>query len=252
MFKKIVAHLAYSPALLWQLGQLDQKNRQELKLTSRLLILVFISIFLWTILWLSNPKQELNKQHIKLSGPDQMTEQISTNVSGKIRPGQPLNRTLSITNNTDAPYSDHLHFDFSGLNQYFTLINDSEVFFSESAKDYVWTISELPPNSTAYQTINFQSLNDFGASIVNSSDICEQSITFGNTLELEVDCNFIKMSQIKLLSFFDKIPFNFYAILLMFSILLGIIKLFYWFKLKTTIKITKLIRQQINQGRFLL
>lgn len=249
MFKKIVAYLASSPAMLWQLGRLDQKHRREFKMTKKLLCLIILNLIFWAILYLGNTSNSLSTETVTIASAEDAVYQININDKQPIGPSQAIHFELSLTNTQETNYSNEISIDFSKLERYLSLITPESENITKQNKQLVWKIDNLEPNTTTTQIIKFQSLNNFGYLINDHYDNCSQNVAFGNEVKLSFSCHWLKDNQIKIINFINN---NSHKLTLIFGIILAtllVIKSYYLLELKTKIKIAKLVRRQINQGR---
>lgn len=262
MFRKIVSYLAYSPAMLWRLGELDRKNKRDLRDTNWSITLLLVLIIGVAILWLGKPKLSNSTNHnnnpnntSSATSPTTPSGHLTTKIelerhAYQIKPSQAINFILSATNSGENEINKILNIDLSGVSNYLITLpsEDKKLSFANNAAN--WSVNKLGPGETARTTIKAQALNKFSPFLYDIRDRCEVSVEFGNKISLPADCHKIKLAQIELYDFSGQDAYYLIAILVLATTLL--VKLAFKAELELAIKETMLIRKEINSGGFRL
>lgn len=258
MFRKIVSYLAYSPAMLWKLSELDKKNKKDLSDTNWSILLLIVFITILSILWVGQPQDKPNDKTDEARASNTSSYQAE-GIATKIEPErhirqidskQAINFILTAKNNGKKDFTGDLFVDLSQSSNYLTIIPAADKDLSIKNNLVTWSIKNLEPNNSIQTTLRFQSLNKFSPILNNKNDNCVVSISFNNKISIPVKCSRIKLVQVKLTKWGAS---DFYYILIIgLSSLVLLIKIIFRTELKITIKETRLIRREINSGRGVL
>lgn len=253
MFRKIISYLAYSPAMLWKLSELDRKNKKDLRDTNWSILLLSILIAMTTVLWLGRPN--INEHTIEKESTDYQISDIIKTIdlerhTHQIKPSQAISFVLSATNDTKKAFTGKLFVDLSKTTNYLTPISIAENSVSVEKDSIAWFIDELMPGESIQTTLKFQSLNSFGATLSDRNDRCLVEMRFGNKISIPAECPKLKLAQIKLID--GRIEDTCYTIIIIIATAVLVMKLTLRTELKLAIKETRLIRREINSGEVAL
>ena len=259
MFRKIVSYLAYSPAMLWRLGELDKKNKKDLRDTNWSIALLLVLIISMAVLWLGKPRTGDDNNYNynnpantpSATAPATLGSHLTTEIelerhAYQIKPGQAINFILSATNSGEYEVSESLNIDLSGVSNYLITLpsEDKKLSFANNVAN--WNVGKLGPGEAARTTIKAQALNKFSPFLSDTRDRCKVSLEFGSKINLPVDCHKIKLAQIKLSDLGGQ-DISYLITILILTVTL-LVKLVFKIELKLAIKETMLIRQEINSG----
>ncbi len=267
MFRKIVSSLAYSPAMLWHLGKLDTKNKQELRTNNKIIVLAIFHLLLIGLIYIGWPNNNPALVQPNNPLPNNLSGRVLVETynkiapgdkielgGGEISPGEPILLTFIITNNSNEDYTGVVSIHMPEVDSYVVPVSSdtSDVNIDWQKQQLHWNIKSLEPSESQTVQISLQSLNNFGTLLKNQSDRCSLDVFFGNKETLSFVCNPIKVAQIRIseINSATKIKILFYIGLLLLVILMA--KLVHRSELKLSIKEIRLLRQKINRGKFLL
>lgn len=253
MFRKIVSYLAYSPAMLWKLGRLNDVCKKDAKRNRLVIGLIILNILILLIILLGAPPNTpitIAPHHQDM--PPHTTGRIELESSADpIENSQAISYRLYLTNNSNEDINQNIKINLDGVKNYLVPIFDtnSRIVYNTDEDSATWLVRGLQPGQTKTANLNFQSLNSFGYFPVDNQDNCQIKMSFGNSIVSKMNCNKFKLLQINLAKpKHEKIILIATIVILL---LLWFVKLLYQAELTLTIKEIKILRQYINRGQSL-
>lgn len=225
-FKKIVSDLSFSPAMMGQLSLLANKIKKE-ELIRRIGLLLFISTLLIQSLIILQPSEQTNSLSISemiARGYEPITDNCLDVTSFECI--KDLNKSITANNSSQgnvdaksvvAQAGDHISYTVSFTNaskkdikvipqihlsdtlEYSEIIQNDGATIDNSKNILSWGKTTLSPNSTQTRTYTISLLDKVpttsrGKNYKKSHD-CVISNTFGNKIDIDVNCPTIKQVE---------------------------------------------------------
>lgn len=151
-FRKIVAHLAYSPAMIWHLAAYDTKIRHDRSHNVKIIIFALLNLIILTM------AISLNNHHsrLPLTTPGLNTEPLSTSLSAK----RLINNQSQIDNFSQLTFFSWINqdptlsqiYDFFGINNH--SVKQIEIVNAPKLDDHCQEINHSPINNRGKININ--------------------------------------------------------------------------------------------------
>ena len=150
-FRKIVAHLAYSPAMIWHLAAYDAKIKHDR--SNNLIIILFAVLNLLIIAMAISVN---NNSHLSLSTPGLNTKPTNTSLSRHFL----INKDTQIKNFSQNNF-------FNDINDNSELVRIYQHFNINNTSVTKMTLAQSPTIQTSCVEINFSPLNNIGQITTN-------------------------------------------------------------------------------------
>ena len=219
MFRKIISNLPFSPALVGQIGLYSKRLRKE-KITRRLgLIFVILALLVQSFAVFQSPESTsaLNKsdtasEELEISENQSLNSKIIRSVTATdasqgfvdassvtAYAGDQISYTITIHNTDINPISVKPTESLLDLLDYSTLIDNGGGTLDTTTKILSWPDVTLAPNTKQTRTFAIRLLDTIPttAQDINNTKSydCIMTNTFGNSIDVRVDCPVIKVVE---------------------------------------------------------
>lgn len=212
MFKKIVSNLPFSPALVGQLGIYSKSLRKEKNIRRLGLVFVILALIVQSFA-IFQPPEPANASNSTTAAPSESTQTQDNNLVKSIRStsisqgyidassttayaGDQISYTIAIKNNGVAPVTTKIQESLSDALDYATLVDGSGGVLDTNTRTLSWPDITLDPNTEQTRTFSVRLLDTIPATAqgtVNTKSYdCIMTNTFGNSIDIHVDCPAIK------------------------------------------------------------
>ena len=262
MFRKIVSNLPFSPALVGQLGFYAKRLRKEK--TTRRLGLIFVALALVVqSLAVFQPTESANAvDNNVIVTENQLTSNnivksiTATNASqgfidaASVTAGasDQISYTITIDNTGDDSILTKLEEPLSDILNYATLIDNGGGTFNKTTEVLSWPDVTLAPSTEQTRTFVVRLLDTIPATAKgtngNKSYDCTMTNTFGNSINISVDCPTLKVVE-KVVS---ELPIIGTTENIIFAIIVLSITSYFYIRTRQLEKEIHLIRKDISAG----
>ena len=150
-FRKIVAHLAYSPAMIWHLAAYDAKIKHDRSNNLKIILFAVLNLLIIAMAISVN-----NNSHLSLNTPGLNTKPISTSLSRHLL----INKDSQINNFSQNSF-------FNDINNNSELVRIYQHFNINNTSVTKMTLAQSPTIQTSCVEINFSPLNNIGQITIN-------------------------------------------------------------------------------------
>ena len=150
-FRKIVAHLAYSPAMIWHLAVYDAKIKHDRSNNLKIILFAVLNLLIIAMAISVN-----NNSHLSLNTPGLNTKPISTSLSRHLL----INKDSQINNFSQNGF-------FNDINDNSELVRIYQHFNINNTSVTKMTLAQSPTIQTSCVEINFSPLNNIGQITIN-------------------------------------------------------------------------------------
>lgn len=150
-FRKIVAHLAYSPAMIWHLAAYDAKIKHNRSNNLKIILFAVLNLLIIAMAISVN-----NNSHLSLNTPGLNTKPISTSLSRHLL----INKDSQINNFSQNGF-------FNDINDNSELVRIYQHFNINNTSVTKMTLAQSPTIQTSCVEINFSPLNNIGQITIN-------------------------------------------------------------------------------------
>jgi len=205
MFKKIISNLSFSPALVGQLGFYAKRLRKE-DATRRLALIFVILTLIVQSLAVFQPAESANASNSSDTATDDLGSSLiiktktSSNLSqgfidaSKVtaKAGDQISYTLKIENTGLNSTSSRLEDNLLDVLEYATLIDNGGGSLDKTTGILSWPDIKLEPKGIQTRTIVVKLLDSTPITAQGSNNFtsfdCIITNTFGNSIDIKVDC----------------------------------------------------------------
>jgi len=205
MFKKIISNLSFSPALVGQLGFYAKRLRKE-DATRRLALIFVVLALIVQSLAVFQPAESANASNLSdtvtddLESPLIVKTKTSANLSqgfidaSKVtaKAGDQISYTIKIENTGLNSTSSRLEDNLLDVLEYATLIDNGGGLLDKTTGILSWPDIKLEPKDIQTRTIVVKLLDSIPITAQGSSNFtsfdCTITNTFGNSIDIKVDC----------------------------------------------------------------
>ena len=150
-FRKIIAHLAYSPAMIWHLAAYDAKIKHDRSNNLKIILFAVLNLLIIAMAISVN-----NNSHLSLNTPGLNTKPISTSLSHHLL----INKDSQINNFSQNSF-------FNDINNNSELVRIYQHFNINNTSVAKMTLAQSPTIQTSCVEINFSPLNSIGQITIN-------------------------------------------------------------------------------------
>jgi conserved repeat protein len=150
-FRKIVAHLAYSPAMIWHLAAYDAKIKHDRSNNLKIILFAVLNLLIIAMAISVN-----NNSHLSLNTPGLNTKPISTSLSRHLL----INKDSQINNFSQNSF-------FNDINNNSELVRIYQHFNINNTSVTKMALAQSPVAPTSCVEINFSPLNNIGQITIN-------------------------------------------------------------------------------------
>lgn len=150
-FRKIVAHLAYSPAMIWHLAAYDAKIKHDRSNNLKIILFAVLNLLIIAMAISVN-----NTSHLSLNTPGLNTKPTNTSLSRHFL----INKDTQIKNFSQNNF-------FNDINDNSELVRIYQHFNINNTSVTKMTLAQSPTIQTSCVEINFSPLNSIGQITIN-------------------------------------------------------------------------------------
>ena len=268
MFREIISNLPFSPALVGQLGFYAKRLRKE-ETTRRLgLIFVILAVIVQSLV-VFQPAESVNASNAtsassgslslsdnKLLNNNIVKSKTATNVSqgfvGAISTtafaNDQISYTITVENTGLIPASTKLSDNLSDALEYATLIDNGGGTLDKTTKILSWPDVTLSSKSKQTRTFVIRLLEIIPATAKGSTNTssydCIMTNSFGNSIDINVDCPTQKIIE----NVAKELPQIGISENMVFAVIILVLTLFFYARTRQLQSEIRLIRRDISMG----